>query len=574
MSSGELLCKKPGTRPRVSSERRFLYASTLLSLGVLAAIACNAPPFNGTPSDMLEFVRHHTLGRNWATVLVAMLLFWLAAKASALLRGDPGSATHGRSVAIIVGLVLTGLVLQLQVQRLRTAGWLHWESEWTVGQLPATGLGASAFLIVDDWYGGYLNEGYSVGDASWLLENYNYETTLRRSFHTHLHNKPPGGVLLMHALISTVEALPDSFLRFSHRALENFSGLKTAVQVLQRESGIRFPAYSRLSVEQETSRQLAYPLVVVLVVVLLTVALTFTAIPLFFLARELLGNEEQALWVSIFWFCLPGPLLLSPTWDQLYPILSTSILLTAVWSRWLPSHLGPIFVGMLLALSLMFTPLFVSIIPVCAVLVVWPPGENAAGQWRTLATRCGLAMLGIVGSATGALYLLKLVTGFNYISNLHEIYGTAGFGIHLEHPLDQWQTMWSRSDRWSRPYLGAIVFNQYEFVLALGLVPFTCALYQTLGAGRRVLGQWKRIARIDLFVLGTTGALLFVSVSGRMDFEVCRLGLPLFPSVLIATVCFLRTAVPDPRSCRLVLMALGIVQVVWVMVVREFMILS
>jgi hypothetical protein len=48
----------------------------------------------------------------------------------------------------------------------------------------------------------------------------------------------------------------------------------------------------------------------------------------------------------------------------------------------------------------------------------------------------------------------------------------------------------------------------------------------------------------------------------------------LFPAVLIATVCFLRTAVPDARSCRAVLMALGTVQLMWVMVVREFMILN
>jgi hypothetical protein len=431
---------------------------------------------------------------------------------------------------------------------------------------------------VDNWEGGYLNDAYSVGDVGWLLKNYetvlkNYQTATQ-SFHIHPHNKPPGGVLLMHAVISAVEALPDSFLRFSHRTLSNFSGLTSSVQVLQRESEIRIPADSRLSAEEETSRRLAYPLVVVLVVLLLTVASTLTTIPLFFLARELLGNAEQALWISILWLCLPGPLLLSPTFDQLYPVLFTSLLLAAVWTRWLPCHLGPILVGLLVALGLMFTPLFVTAIPVCAVLIVWPLGEGAAGQWRALMGQCALAMLEIVVGAAAAFYLLKLFTGFDYIANFFQIYRTAGHGIQLKDPIDQWDMMWSRSNRWNRPYLGAIVFNQYEFILALGLVPFTCALYQALGAGRRVLGQWRRIARIDLFVLGTTGALLFMSVSGRMNHEVLRLGLPLFPAVLIATVCFLRAAVPDPSSCRAVLIALGIVQVVWVMVVREFMVIS
>ena len=41
--------------------------------------------------------------------------------------------------------------------------------------------------------GGYLNDGYSVGDVGWLLENYE---TAARSFHDHPDNKPPGGVAI------------------------------------------------------------------------------------------------------------------------------------------------------------------------------------------------------------------------------------------------------------------------------------------------------------------------------------------------------------------------------------------
>jgi hypothetical protein len=462
-------------------------------------------------------------------------------------------------------MLLTGLMLQIQVQSLRTAGWLHWESPWTVGQLPATGLGASAFTIVDNWEGGYLNDGYAVDDARWLLQN--YQTALR-SFHEHPISKPPGGILLMHAMISAVEALPHSFLEFSFSALTNVSGLKTAVEVLQSESEI---SSNKLTPEQQTVRRLAYPLVIVLVAALLTLASTLAAVPLFFLAKELLGNAEAAVAVVMLWLCLPGPLLLAPTWDQLYPILFTTILLLAMRSRWLPFHLGRIFVGLLLALCLMLTPLFVIIIPVCAVLTIWPRVFSLAGQWRIVVADGAVVLLEIVATVAAAFYLLKLFTGFDYTAST--IYATAGAGFQLKHPVDQWHLMWSRDFRWNRPYYGEVIFNQYEFALALGLIPFTCAVAQAFGAMRRVLGQWRNIARIDLFVLGTTGALLFVSVSGRLNFEAARLGLPLFPAVLIATICYLQTAVPDSRR-HIILPALGIVQIIWVMVVREFMVIS
>jgi hypothetical protein len=81
---------KPEAEAHPSSGSRLLYASSLLSLGVLVAIAGNVLPFNGVTGDMLEFVRHHTFERNWVTVLLA-LLFWLAARTSALLRAGSRS---------------------------------------------------------------------------------------------------------------------------------------------------------------------------------------------------------------------------------------------------------------------------------------------------------------------------------------------------------------------------------------------------------------------------------------------------------------------------------------------------
>ena len=77
-----------------------------------------------------------------------------------------------------------------------------------------------------------------------------------------------------------------------------------------------------------------------------------------------------------------------------------------------------------------------------------------------------------------------------------------------------------------------------------------------------------------LFVLGTTGALLFVSVSGRMDYEAARISLPFLPFLLIASLDFLHGAIPDARTRHFALAALGSLQLVWMMVVREAMIIS
>lgn len=268
---------------------RFLYTSVFLSLATLVAIALNVPPFNGVSGDMLEFVRHYHFDRNWATVLIAVLLFWLAAKGKALLREERTPLRRRRLVVLVGGLLLTGLALQLQAQRLRSAAWLHWESPWAVGQLPMDGLEASAFRIADDWTGGYLNDAYAVHDVGWLLANYADATS---RFHIHPHNKPPGGVLLMHSVLTAAEALPVSILRRSHRTLSAFPGLMSAVEVLESESGVRLPSGSRLSVERAISRDLAYPLVLVLVNLLLAVASTLAAVPLFLLAKELLVSGK------------------------------------------------------------------------------------------------------------------------------------------------------------------------------------------------------------------------------------------------------------------------------------------
>ncbi len=566
---------------------------------MLVAIACNAPLFNGIPGDMLEFVRHHSLGLNWATAVVAAMLFWLASKVRALFQADAAPVGRLRSVLLIAGLLLAGLALQFQVQRLRTAAWLHWEADWKVGPLPATGLEASGFRIINTYTGGYLNDAYAVHDVGWLLANYDEAT---RSFHIHPHNKPPGSVLLLRVVITAVEALPDSILRIGDRALEAFPGLNVAVAVLEDETVFTHPPDSALPADEVISRRLAYPIVVMLVNLLLVSASTLAAIPIFYLARELLGDAVQALWVAVAWLCHPGLLVMGPTFDQLYPLLSSVLLLAAVWSRRVPYRLGPLLVGLLLALGLWFTPLFTILIPVCAVLAVWPRNEDYTITTARLIPRCVLAMLAIVATAAVPLLLLKLFTGFDYVANFLAVSGTAGKGINLSNLAAQWHGLFNRTTRFHKPYIGAIFFNQYELALSCGLAAFTLGVVQTFGALKRVscgliafalavlqtigafkrvfapwsevFTRWARINRLDLFLLGTVGALLFLTVSGLMDYEACRLGLPLMPAVLIAAIGYLDKAFPNAKGRHVMLMTLGVLQLLWVMVIREFMILT
>ena len=558
--------------------RPWLLVLAIATVGNLAAIAFNVRFFDGIASDLVKFVRHYSFLMNWTTVALGAAIFWTAHRAAALLKAGKGTEGARRRFALAFSLLLVlGFALEIQVQRLRTAGWLHWESEWKADRLPVTGIEASAFRLVDSWSGGYLNNGYSFPSASWMLENH---FDCMESFHIHPHNKPPGGIIFMHSIISAVESLPASFLQSAHNALLRvFPELIVPVKVLTRDPRVAIPqaaSVEPLTDEEQRKRFSAYPLVMMLVVVVFSIVSTAAAIPLFFLARELLASAEQALWVAVGWILLPGLLVLAPVFDQIYPLFSMVLLLTAVSARRLPWGLGPFLTGLCLAVCFFFSPIFFILIPLCPFLFVFPAQNqlDLRGLGKLVPSLLATSLIFVLGACLPYLVLYGLY-GFDLVSVITKIHPHTAQGrtFDLSNLAWQWRNVVGQGERWAKPYLGALVFNYYELILSCGLPVFFLGVLECFSSVRRVVVA-RKISRIDLYVIGTIGALLFMCVSGILDYEACRICLPLIPAFLIGAVRFLRRSIVDPGRRARTVMALAALQFLWILTLREFMILD
>ncbi len=558
--------------------RPWLLVLVIATVANLAAIAFNARFFDGIASDLVKFVRHYSFPMNWATLALGAAIFWTARRAAALLKDGTGTEGARRGFALAFSLLLVlGFALEIQVQRLRTAGWLHWESEWKVGRLPVTGIEASAFRLVDSWSGGYLNNGYSFPSASWLLENHH---DCMDSLHIHPHNKPPGGIIFMHSIISAVESLPASILQSGHNALLRlFPELIVPAKMLTRDPRIEIPqaaSVEPLTGEQQRKRFSAYPLVMMLVVLAFSIVSVAAAIPLFFLARELLASAEQALWVAVGWLLLPGLLVLAPVFDQLYPLFSMVLLLTAVSARRLPWGLGPFLTGLWLAVCFFFSPIFFILIPLCPFLFVFPAQNqlDLRGLGKLVPSLLSTSLVFALGASLPYLVLYHLY-GFDLVQVITKIHPHTAQGrtFDLSNLAWQWRNVVEQGERWAKPYLGALVFNYYELILSCGLPVFFLGVLECFSSVKRVVGG-RKISRIDFYVIGTVGALLVMCVSGILDYEACRICLPLIPSFLIGAVRFLRRNIVASGQRARVLTALAVLQFLWILTLREFMILD
>ena len=563
---------------RPAWRRPWLLVLVIASVGNLAAIAFNVRFFDGIASDLVKFVRHYSFGMNGATLAIGAAIFWTARRAAALLKAGKGTDGAKRGFALVFTLLLVlGFALEIQVQRLRTAGWLHWESEWKAGRLPVTGIEASAFRLVDSWSGGYLNNGYSFPSASWMLENH-YDCM--ESLHIHPHNKPPGGIIFMHSIISAAESLPASFLQSWHNALLRlFPELIVPVKVLTRDPRVEIPqaaSVEPLTAGQQRKRFSGYPLVMMLVVLVFSIVSTTAAIPLFFLARELLASAEQALWVTVGWILLPGLLVLAPVFDQLYPFFSMVLLLTAVSSRRLPWGLGPFLTGLWLAVCFFFSPIFFILIPLCPFLFVFPARNqlDLRGLGRLVPSLLATGLIFALGASLPYLILYHLY-GFDLVQVITKIHPHTAQGrtFDLSNLAWQWRNVVGQGERWAKPYLGALVFNYYELILSCGMPVFFLGVFECFSSVKRVVAG-RKISRIDFYIIGTVGALLVMCVSGILDYEACRICLPLIPAFLIGAVRFLRRNIVDPDRRARVITALAVLQFLWILTLREFMILD
>lgn len=549
----------------------------LVSIIILIAIILNVPLFDGVPGDMLSFVRHNSFLMNWSTIIIGALLFLIAIYIYKLIdRKDKTQLYRRKFIFSFILLLLTGLSLQFQIQRVRTAGWLHWESQWKTGQMPVKGIAASGFRIVDNWWGGYLNDAYTIKNTSWLLKEY---TSIINNFHIHPHNKPPGGVLLMRFLIVSLESLPFPLLKDSSDLLIKwFPDLKTSRYILafeHKKYKEKYKWYPKLTNDQIKKRYIAYPIVIMSVVFIFSFLSVLTTIPLYLFTKKFLGSSKQALCVSFSWLCLPGLLILSPVIDQIYPLFAMTLLLLALLFQIKKSYIYYFFIIFGFAFSLLFTPLFILLIPVCSLLMA-----NFNSVYRDFSTLFKLILRTIVISFVlliGIIILFFTIysfTHFNYMALFQKIYKTAGTGIDLTNLKFQFYTILRPIRiRFARPYLGALIFNQYELILSCGFIPYFLAIYQLFCETPKAWFHFK-VDIFSLFTFTTIGVMFFLCISGRLHHEACRICLPFLPIVLIISIHYLFSKFENNYFLNHILISLGTLQLIWTMVIREFMIIN
>lgn len=242
------------------------------------------------------------------------------------------------------------------------------------------------------------------------------------------------------------------------------------------------------------------------------------AVPLtYLLISSLLGDRSAAFYGAAFLSICPGPIVFFPQFDQIYPILSTALLLLWALSlernSWRHSAAFGIVLGVLCFFSYGLLVIG-AILTLYAVRFVW---EDPKEKADTVARHAAIGL----GVFVGAYLLLWWWTGFDAIrSFLNGLEYHARFARYLD-----------------RPYPLTIFWDLADFGLGTGWLAYLLTAYFLLrrrtrgeevaagGRGRRVSERWA----VGL-VLAQIG---IVAVSGLLKTETSRTWIFLMPLLAI-----------------------------------------
>jgi hypothetical protein len=227
-------------------------------------------------------------------------------------------------------------------------------------------------------------------------------------------------------------------------------------------------------------------------------------------ARLWTSDPLERLHAAALYSMLPGLLLISPEFDQIYPLFTMGIV-----GAWVLSMDGQqraalalgavLFVALLFAYNLLTIGAFLAL---HAGALLWRRPDRRATLKRILATSAVA-----LGVCAGLFLLLHLATGYRPLASFVSALDTQArlAGSH------------------GRPWLACVFFDPYDFALGAGIMAVPLALIFT-GRTLRRAGPLTRAEGLSLLGFAT---IAVVDVSGLLRAETARVWLFLQPFLVI-----------------------------------------
>lgn len=240
-----------------------------------------------------------------------------------------------------------------------------------------------------------------------------------------------------------------------------------------------------------------------------------TAVPLYFIARDLTGDRWLAVRVAGWWPLVPAALLFAPTWNTVYPTLCA----LAFWLLLRANQTAAVRYAALSGLVMGLTTLLnFAVLPFFLLAGLFTLGYQlyaASGQPLRALYRTRLASSVRIGAVFGGGVLvpwliLTLVSGVSPLDILSKT-----FGAH--------------ADLVRREYLPWLILHPYDVLLFTGLPAAMLAVWGVV----RVL-RARRVDATGVFTLAMALTVLLVNAAGIVQGENARILIFYMPFLLLA----------------------------------------
>lgn len=236
------------------------------------------------------------------------------------------------------------------------------------------------------------------------------------------------------------------------------------------------------------------------------------AVPaIYLLTQRLTRNPESAFASAAVWAALPGIIVIFPSLDQIYPVLT--ILLLYFWEqsaiggrlRYVAAFVATLFCALLFSHSFLLLGAYFVLSAAFAVAL----SEDKKATWRNVLAPGAIGLLLLCGLFAGAYWLF----GYNHVAALRQ-------SIRIQEGLAR---------TWGRPYHLAVFWDLYDFFLASGWI-FLGILAVAATRWKTDWSSWGPALRA--FAPAALGCLLIVDLSGLLRTEAARVWLFLQPLVV------------------------------------------